>query len=78
MKLIILAVTVILTGCATPPQWLANHFDRQDSCQSGLNRPELNRPEGYQVPAYCQVGNPKQIGVIRDMQGRKQAVITSR
>lgn len=26
-----MAVTV--TGCATPPQWLANHYNSQDPCQ---------------------------------------------
>ncbi len=29
---IILSMT-LLTGCATPPQWLANHYNSLDPCQ---------------------------------------------
>lgn len=27
-------LTLALTGCATPPQWLAAYFDSQDPCQN--------------------------------------------
>lgn len=34
----ILAMT--LTGCATPPQWLANHFNSLDPCQNPKSMPQ--------------------------------------
>ena len=33
MKYIILSISILLSACATPPQWLANHFDSLDPCQ---------------------------------------------
>jgi len=33
MKLLILIIAVTLTGCATPPKWLAAHYNNQDPCQ---------------------------------------------
>lgn len=31
--IIVILMLLLLSGCATPPQWLANHFDSQDPCQ---------------------------------------------
>lgn len=50
-------VLVSLTGCGAMMASVALYHDRQDSCQSGINRPELGRPPGYQVPAYCRAGS---------------------
>lgn len=33
MKFTMLLVTALLTGCATPPYWLAEMFDANDPCQ---------------------------------------------
>lgn len=30
----LIPLVVVLSGCATPPQWLANHFDSLDPCQT--------------------------------------------
>jgi hypothetical protein len=49
MKIIILLVAVALTGCASPPQWLADHYNSQDLCQS------RNWPMGRE-PSYCGAG----------------------
>lgn len=40
-------IIINLTGCAGG---IAGFYDRQDPCQ---NRPELNRPLGYQTPSWC-------------------------
>jgi hypothetical protein len=58
MKTIIaLLVALNLTACATPPQWLANSYDRNDPCQTGAGseaeRARLNRPQGYSAPNWC-------------------------
>ena len=37
----------ILSGCATPPQWLANMYDSNDACQNYYNKPN------YQYPEWC-------------------------
>ena len=44
---------VLLSGCSQ----IALYHDRADSCQSGIGRPELGRPPGYQVPDYCRAGS---------------------
>ena len=62
MKLILTLITgLFLTGCATPPQWLANHYDSQDPCQSknwpenggkmNINSWGARGPSGY--PIFC-------------------------
>jgi len=33
MKYILVVIALSLTGCATPPRWLASHFDSLDPCQ---------------------------------------------
>ena len=75
-----MAVSILsLTGCATPPQWLANHFDRGDICQTrefAANGARL-KPAGYQQPNGC--GSTRvTTAVIRDTNGRAVGSITSR
>jgi len=54
-----LALCLALTGCATPPAFLANHYDSRDPCQSQefskLDGSRL-KPAGYSpkdFPAWC-------------------------
>jgi len=56
-SIILTLVVVSLTGCGAMMESVALYHDRADSCQSGINRPELGRPEGYQVPDYCRAGS---------------------
>ena len=56
-SIILTSVVVSLTGCGAMMESVALYHDRADSCQSGINRPELGRPEGYQVPDYCRAGS---------------------
>ena len=42
---IILSIT--LTGCASPPQWMANYYDRQDPCQNHA------KVDAYIPPSFC-------------------------
>ena len=40
MKILFSAVLALcLTGCATPPRWLASHFDSMDPCQNVNSMP---------------------------------------
>ena len=50
MKSTLAIIALTLTGCATPPQFLASMYDHNDPCQA---RAELNRPPGYQIPNWC-------------------------
>lgn len=56
-KISLLVLVLLLTGCATPPQWLANTYDRNDPCQTGqfseAERLRLGRAVGYQMPSWC-------------------------
>lgn len=63
MKPVLSAMLVILlTGCATPPQWLANYYDRQDPCQLQNN--------GGRLPSWCGAGSGTRT-YIYDNQGRQ-------
>lgn len=33
MRILVIIISMALTGCATPPTWLAAHFDSLDRCQ---------------------------------------------
>jgi starvation-inducible outer membrane lipoprotein len=46
-RLLLVASTLTLSACSTPPQWLANHYNRQDPCQNYHNR------QNYQYPEWC-------------------------
>jgi starvation-inducible outer membrane lipoprotein len=47
MKLSIIACSLLLTACATPPAWLANMYDRNDPCQ------QVELIKTGQYPSYC-------------------------
>jgi starvation-inducible outer membrane lipoprotein len=47
MKNLIVILSVVLTGCASPPTWLANYYNSQDKCQNYYQVPN------YQYPNYC-------------------------
>lgn len=55
MKTIIVLAAILLTGCATPPAFLANHYNNMDPCQA--HRPE--RAQGYQRPNWCGASNDR-------------------
>ena len=59
MKTVIfnLLALLLLTGCATAFDTVANFYDSQDPCQTGRfseqERQRLGRPVGYQAPNFC-------------------------
>ena len=68
-----LALCLLLTGCATPPAFLADFYDARDPCQlqthSRFTGREL-KPQGWgvtDIPSWC--GARSQPRVIRDAQG---------
>ena len=79
MKTLIIVFAVLLTGCATPPQFLANYFDRNDICQTrefADNGARL-KPQGYQQPYGCGGGRTT-TAVVRNNAGQQIGVITNR
>jgi len=48
LKVLAVVSVAVLTGCATPPQWLANHYDSNDSCQVKNHGGDWNK-----IPSYC-------------------------
>lgn len=62
MPTAIAAITTLLSGCATPPQWLAEHYNSQDPCQA---RGRAN----YTLPQFCGAAGAT-VRVIRDGSGR--------
>lgn len=48
MKNIILITALLLTGCATPPRWLAHMYDSQDPCQVKNYGGDWSK-----IPSYC-------------------------
>lgn len=55
MKIYTLVLSLLLTGCATPPQWLASMYDNNDPCQ----RVELIKTGQY--PSYCGGGSKRYV-----------------
>ena len=48
MKLMIIVVSALLmTACATPPQFIANFMDSRDKCQTN------SRDPGEPLPRWC-------------------------
>jgi len=39
MKAVALLISLTLVGCATPPRWLAAHYNSQDPCQNAKTMP---------------------------------------
>lgn len=52
-SLSVTAILLSLSACATPPQWLANHYNSQDPCQNYYNVPN------YQYPEWCGASNAR-------------------
>lgn len=53
MKILIVLMILVLTGCATPPRFLANMYDSNDPCQNYYNK------ANYQYPNWCGANNGK-------------------
>jgi starvation-inducible outer membrane lipoprotein len=66
-RLLLVASTLTLSACATPPQWLANHYNRQDPCQNYHNRAD------YQMPNWCGASSGRTL--IYNNQGQRQGYI---
>jgi hypothetical protein len=58
-------IVLLLTGCATPPQFIANYYNDADLCQKA------------QRPSFCGAGN-NVIGVVRTTTGKPVNIITSK
>ena len=51
MKLTIIALTLLLTACATPPRFLAAMYDNNDPCQ------QTHLIKTGQYPSFCGAGS---------------------
>ena len=58
-KLLAMSAVIMLSGCATPPAFLANYYDARDPCQTQEFSKHDNtrlKPAGYTIndfPAWC-------------------------
>jgi starvation-inducible outer membrane lipoprotein len=79
MKTLTALTACLLSACATPPQFLANHFDRMDPCQTREFASDGARlkPQGYQQPYGCG-GTRTTTAVIRNSQGQIQGYLTTK
>jgi hypothetical protein len=61
MKILFLNLVILLTGCAGSLEFVANHYDRMDICQSRefANNGARLKPQGYQVPSACAGSGPR-------------------
>jgi starvation-inducible outer membrane lipoprotein len=59
MKKLIFVIALCLTGCATPPSWLASMYDSNDRCQN------YYKVENYKYPDWCGAGSGARL-VTRD------------
>lgn len=81
MKLILIVLTVLLTGCANKLAFVGDHFDRGDPCQiTEFSRHTGARlkPEGYVPPSACNSASRTTQAVIRNMNGSQVGTITNR
>jgi len=62
----IIVISILLGGCATAPEWLANYYDSTDPCQSRFKRSD------QAPPTYC--GSARGHWVMRD--NRNQVIGT--
>lgn len=65
------ALVVVLQGCATPPQWLANMYDSNDPCQNYYKVPN------YQYPSFCGAGQ-RPAYITRDYYTNRPLTTTTR
>ena len=68
MKTLILLIALALTGCATPPRFLAAMYDNNDPCQS---KGQVN----YQYPSFCGAGSGTRY-VTRDYRSGNYLTVT--
>lgn len=63
MKYSALLVSILLSGCSTPPMWLANMYDKNDFCQTREFSSDGTRlkPQGYQQPSVCSSRGPNYV-----------------
>ena len=52
MRISLIVVSLILSGCANAPKWLAEAYDSQDPCQQ-----RNYYKQGGQEPRYCGAGS---------------------
>jgi uncharacterized protein YceK len=69
MKFLIILMVVLLSGCATPPRFLAAMYDSNDPCQNYYNRAD------YKLPNFCGSGSGTRY-VTRDFQSGRALTIT--
>lgn len=69
MKTVALLLSLTLVGCATPPRWLASHYNSQDPCQNVKTMPDWcgagssGRATIYATPYGSPIGAP--VGYIK-------------
>lgn len=69
MKTLIVVLALMLSGCATPPQWLATMYNRNDRCQN------FDRDPNYRQPDFCGSGGGKTY-VTRDYTSGRYLTVT--
>ena len=79
MKYLILALSVLSSGCAGRLAWVGDMYDKNDICQSRefASSGARLKPANYQQPTGCG-GTRVTTGVIRNSQGHEIGVITNR
>ena len=59
MKYLLIAILLMLTGCAgMPPQWLANYYDNQDPCLQAVKN-------NTRQPSFCGAANSRSTTHVR-------------
>ena len=71
MKLIIVLASLVLSGCASAPPFLAAMYNSADRCQNYSNQ------ANWQQPSYCGAASGP-VYVTRDYQTLKPLTITTR
>ena len=81
MKLLIVALAVLTTGCANKLAFVGDHFDRGDMCQTvefSRSTGARLKPEGYKPPPECNSAQRSTQYVIRNNSGNQTGTITNR
>ena len=69
MKIILMAVILALTGCASPPRFLAAMYDNNDPCQ------QTHLIKTGEYPSFCGAGSGTRY-VTRDYQTGRILTVT--
>jgi starvation-inducible outer membrane lipoprotein len=70
MKILaLLALTMMLSACQTPPRFISQAFNAQDPCQYAGKR------EGYQLPNWCGASAGKVVNVQQGL-SRNNYIVT--